>query len=297
MTIVAVDAAECGAADRPGHLPGALADAVVPGAPVTVMTHGFRYRPGDPRRCPHRSLLSPDPRRAVAWPRRLGFGRGAPGIAVGFGWAAAGSLWRAYAASAEAGGALARLVAGLRAAGAGRINIIGHSLGARVALHALPALAAGDVARLILLSGAEFRAPARDLLSSPAGRAAEVLNVASGENALFDVSFALLVGRGEGPMLSAGLDLPQAVTLRIDCDRHRAAVAALGFPVAPADRLVCHWSAYTRPGLFPLYRAFLHRPDRLPFGLLRAALPAGPGPRRPRLMPPAALPPGSVAAH
>ncbi|QYK40954.1 MAG: alpha/beta hydrolase [Paracoccaceae bacterium] len=292
MTVVAVNAGTCGDGLPPGIAPHLRA-----GAPVTVMIHGFRYTPDDPRRDPNADIFALSPRGGLSWPRRLGYGRGAPGVAVGFGWRGSGTLWQAHERAEQAGDALGSLVRGLRGAGAGRVNLIAHSLGARVALAALHGLAPGDVGRIVLLSGAEFRERAKAALMTPAGRATEVLNVTSRENDAFDFLFETLIGRRHGPTLGAGLHLPHCATLQIDGAAHRKGLASLGYPVAPASRLVCHWSAYMRPGLFPLYRAFLHQPDRLPLGLLRGALPSDTAPRWSRILPRAPLPPGRIAAQ
>lgn len=271
------------------------------GTPVTVMIHGYRYSPDDPRNDPHAEILAAVPlrrnARIVSWPRRLGFGRGAPGVAIGFGWRAGGTLWQAHDGAALAGRALAGLIRQARSIGAGSVNIIAHSLGARVAVSALHDLPPGDVGRIVLLSGAEFRDVARAALLTPAGRTSEVLNVTSGENALFDAGFKVLMSglrRAAGPALGAGLALPNCVTLRIDDGAHRVGLRRMGFRLASGVRPLCHWSAYTRPGLFPLYRAFLHDPACLPMDRLRAALPAVPVQRRSFLGWPAG--PGSAGA-
>lgn len=297
MPIFAVNARPDGRLE--GDLAG-LCAAASGGARVTVMLHGYRYAPGGGPADPHATLyaLAPDRRvrRVVSWPRKLGLARG--GIGIGFGWCGGGSLWRAEAAAGRAGAGLAQLVRALRAAGAGPVGMIGHSLGARVALAALPHLDPGDAGRLVLLAAAEFRERAAAALATPAGRAAEVLNVTSRENDLFDaLSEALLGarGRGLGPALGAGLTAPNAVTLQIDSAAHRAGLAALGYRIAGPGLRLCHWSAYLRPGLFPLYRAFLGDPGRLPLPLLRAALAAAPAPRWSRLIAP--LPPAPRAAH
>jgi Protein of unknown function (DUF726) len=257
--------------------------ALPPGAPVTVMMHGFRFTPYEPENCPHGTLFAATPaplgRRTPSWARRLGLMRdGGPGagLAIGFGWRANGTIWQAHDRAAEAGLALATLVARLRAAGAGPVGLIGHSLGGRVALSALPHLTPGDIGRIALLSAAEFQEPAAAALASPAGRAAEVLNITSRENDAFDLMFEMLIGgplRRRGLTLAAGLRLPNVATVQIDCPAHRAALRALGFPTAAPISTICHWSAYLRPGLFPLYRAFLHRPGELPLSRLQAALP------------------------
>ncbi|MGQ0566641.1 MAG: hypothetical protein ACT4OK_16455 [Gemmobacter sp.] len=287
MTVIAVNAA--------GSLPTVSAplDRLIatlpPGAPITILLHGYRYNPANATKDPHRSIFAAAPARrdgrTLSWSRRLGL-TGAR-IGIGFGWQADGHLWAAHAEAARAGQALSILIKGLRDAGAGPVGLIGHSLGGRVALQALPHLAAGDVGRIVLLSAAEFRGAAEAALSTPAGRTAEVLNVTSRENDLFDKAFELLIGSAPGPegrTLGAGLSARNAVTLQIDGAQHRAGLRALGFPTAAPMRRICHWSAYMRPGLFPLYRAFLHRPETLTLSALRAALPAETAPRWSRLV-------------
>ena len=289
MAVVGVNAA--------GDTPVALSPiapalaSLPPGAPVTIMIHGYRFSPLRAATDPHAEIFSPRPRfgnaRIISWPKRLGYSRGTPGLAIGFGWHASSTIWQAHAEAARAAVALARLVAELRGMGAGPVGVIGHSLGARVALQAMQHLAPGDLGRVILLSAAEFRDRAEAALATPCGRAAQILNVTSRENDLFDFLFERLIGgpmRVFGPAVGEGLSAPNAVTLQIDGAHHRAGLRALGFPTAAPTRLVCHWSGYMRPGLFPLYRAFLHRPDALPLHALRAPLPLDTAPRWSRLL-------------
>lgn len=284
MPIVAVNAGPAGSADPAGDLRAAI----TPGARVTVLIHGFRYAPGATGNCPHGTLYAPRPApggpRVVSWPRKLGLLRAGTGI--GFGWKGSGSIWTAYRAAGAAGLSLAGLVRGLRAAGSGPVDILAHSLGARVALAALANVAPGDIGRMLLLSAAEFRQPAATALATQAGRAAEVLNVTSRENDLFDGLMELLFTAGLrnlGPSLGSGIPAANAVTLQIDSEAHRDALSALGFPLAGPGRRICHWSGYLRPGLFPLYRAVLA--GRLPLPVLRAALPDATAPRWSRLLP------------
>ena len=110
-----------------------------------------------------------------------------------------------------------------------------------------------------------------------------MLNVTSRENDLYDKALELLLGGPQACALGSGLDAPNAVTLQIDHPGHRAGLRALGFPTAAPVRRICHWSAYMRPGLFPLYRAFLHQPEALNTAMLRAALPPDTAPRWSRL--------------
>ena len=262
------------------------------GAPVVVLIHGYSFSPRVARHDPHRHILSLAPDagcwKAVSWPRHLGFGRRADrGLAIAFGWEARGTLWRAGAEALRAGRALARLVAEVRRLRPGApVDIVAHSLGARVALSALPRLNPGDVGRIVLMAGAEFSCRAATAIDSPAGRAAEVLNVTSRENDLFDLCVEVVLGAGRGRTLGHGLARPRPnwLDLQIDDAASLAALRRLGFRIAPPAVAVCHWSSYLRPGLFTFYRALLHDRARLPMGMLAAQLPGVQAPRWSRLL-------------
>lgn len=262
------------------------------GAPVVVMIYGYRFMPGLSGHCPHEHILSLHPTpgvpRAVSWPAQLGLADNQAGLAIAFGWPSRGALRDCYARAAHAGTHLATLIARLRALAPDRpVDVIAHSLGARVALSALPFLQAGDVGRMILLAGAELRLRARAVLDTPAGRAAEVLNVTSRENAVFDLLLESALTLGLGRSLGRGLPRPPAnwTDLRIDRPETLTALAARGFPVDPPRQRICHWSAYLRPGVFPIYHAVLTR--RIAPATLRSPQPGSallPG-RRPRSLP------------
>jgi len=264
--------------DRPvpdGDLAEAV-EALPDGAPIIVLIHGFKYRPEDSRRCPHKQILSLAARqtaRIVSWPRHLGFGRGQAdeGLCVAFGWSGTGLLWQAYAEAARAGRALSALIADLQILRPGPVHLVGHSLGARVALSSFEGLPDGTIGRTILLAAADTRAQAEAALGSPAGRSAEIVNVRSRENTLFDLLLraAIFPHRPGLRALGAGLGRrdPRWVDLAIDCEASRAHLRALGFRIPPPLRRICHWSAYLRPGLFPLYRALLR--ESLPLAALR----------------------------
>jgi hypothetical protein len=295
MPLIAVNADAAGVAGL-SSLRGALA-ALPQTAPVVVMLHGYRYTPRVDWRSPHRHILSLAPvsraARVVSWPDRLGLGAGAEGLAVAFGWDAAGSLWRAWAEARRAGAALARVLDEAAQRTGRPAHVIAHSLGARVTLAALAPL--GDtpaLGRAILIAAAEFRDAAARALATPAGRAAEVLNVTSGENDPFDAALEWLVAphRPGARSLGAGLGRSAAnwTDLPLDDEATLAALAGLGFRIAPPARRVCHWSGYLRPGVFPLYRAVID--GRLPLAVLRAALPGTAPPRWSRLFAPPALP-------
>ncbi len=258
-------------------------------APVVIMLHGYRYSPSHQRASPHHFILSPTGQRGRtrSWPRRMGFGQrwAQSGLCIAFGWEADGTLWQAYKEAANASLALSQLILTVQSIHPGPVSIIAHSLGARVALGALPHLPARAVARMVLLAGAEFQSTATAALETPAGRTTEVLNVTSRENDIYDFLFERLLAplSLRARSIGAGLALPNAVTLQIDCPAHRSALRALGYPTAEPARLMCHWSAYTRPGMFPFYRAFLRRPASLPLAILRHTLPTTIAPRWSRL--------------
>ncbi len=259
--------------------------------PVTLMVHGYKYLPGHPVHCPHTSLLAADPvradRRILSWPRPLGLhGQPGEGVGISFGWPARGSIWAAHGRAETAGDALAHLLARIHAIDPARpIHIVAHSLGARVTLRAIAESAPGTVARAILLAAAEFSATAEAALGH-AGRGTQVLNVTSRENDLFDFLLERLIAppRPGDRMLGLGrLRLPNMVTLQLDDARSLEALAEAGFPIAPPLRRICHWSPYTRDGVFPLYRAVLS--GEMPLPRLRALLPADGTPRWSRLVP------------
>ncbi len=265
-----------------------------PGAPVVVMIHGFRFSPRADRHSPHRHILALDPApgcaRALSWPRHLGFGRGeaAEGLAIALGWEARGTIWQAWRSAARAGAGLAALVTLLRRLDPHRpVDLVAHSLGARVALAALPLLKAGDLGRAVLLAAAELQGTAAAAMDSPAGRAAEVMNVTTRENDLFDFGLELLVAGGRRRGLGHGLPQPRAnwVDLQLDHEDAPAALAGLGFRINGPGARICHWSAYRRPGVFALYRAFLRERAALSPAHLRAALSLPQAPRWSRLLP------------
>lgn len=272
--------------------------------PVTLMIHGYKYQPGNRQHCPHASILARAPEiddsRTVSWPRHLGLrGQRGEGLGLSFGWQARGSIWAAHREAQRAGEVLAGLLSDIRRLAPARpINIVAHSLGARVALHGISRAAPGAVTRVILLAAAEYAGTARDALRSESGRQTQVLNVTSRENDLFDFLMERLIvpPRPGDRMLGHGApDLPNMVTLQLDDARSLARLRAAGFPVAAPARRICHWSPYLRPGVFPLYRAVLS--GALPPARLRALLPQEHAPRWSRLAPRLpGLRPGGLAA-
>ncbi len=265
--------------------------AAAPG-PVTVMVHGYKYLPGHPIHCPHDSIFSQTPRlpsrKVISWPRRLGL-RDQPGEGLGLsiGWSARGTIWDAYDRAEHAGTALAGVLSDIRTLAPDRsVHLLGHSLGARVALCAIRDALPGAVTRAVLLAAAVYGQTAQEALGSEAGRKTQVLNVTSRENDFYDFLMERLVApthTGDRMLGHGSLSLPNMVTLQLDDPQSLAALSRSGFPIAQPTARICHWSPYLRSGVFALYRAYLS--GVMPQHQLRALLPVAPAPRWSRLMP------------
>ncbi len=265
-------------------------------APIVVLVHGYKFCPFDSKRDPHDNILSMAPKSrlgVISWPRHLGFGRGRDdeGLCIGFGWQARGSFWQAYREAERAGRALAELIGLIAARSDRRVHLVAHSLGVRVALGAIAAAPCGAVGRSILMAAAEFQGAAAHCLSKPAGQRAEIINVTSRENDIFDVMVERLIHPfGGAQALGAGLSeaMPNWLDIQIDHAPTRAALAGLGHRIAAPERRVCHWSGYLRPGLFGFYSDLIRTPDALPMALLKTALPEACDRRWSRLLSPPA---------
>jgi hypothetical protein len=155
------------------------------------------------------------------------------------------------------------------------IQVIAHSMGACVALSALPLLPPGLIDQMILFAAAESRGRALAALDSPAGKVVEVINVTTRENDLFDAYFEWGLHLGLRTSIGQGLGQCRANwhDLWIDQPRTLQALACLGHPLPDPPRRICHWSPYLRPGTIALYRALIdgrlaeqqlphHRPGR-----------------------------------
>ena len=281
-----------GAGDLDAALKAMLVD-LPPGAPIVVLVHGYKFSPISGSACPHSHILSLNPqpgcKKAVSWPRHLGFGRGeaAEGLCIAFGWAARGTIWQAWRRAALAGVALADLIERIRVLRPDGVDIVAHSLGARVTLAAVRALPARSVGRVVLMAAADYRGAAHAVLATPAGRTAEFVNITSRENDVFDCLMEWLLPRRGDRALGAGLgrQKPNWLDIQMDCDATRAALADLGYRIPAPARRICHWSAYLRPGLFGLYRDLIRNRHALPLACLRRVLPAEPASRWSRMWP------------
>lgn len=277
----------------PAPVEAALARIGPTEGPAVVMIHGFKYQPGHQQHCPHRHILALHPEAlpwsAPSWPRQLGFGTGlkAEGLAVAFGWEARGTLWAAQRRAVEAGRALAKVIAALRAQAPERpVHVIGHSLGTELALEALHHLPAGSVGRIISLTGACYQSRAQAALATEAGRGVEFVNITSRENDPFDFLFERLIAPPQAGdrAIGHGLEAANAVTLQMDCAGTLAHLTGMGAAIGAPERRVCHWSSYTRPGALQFYKDLLRRPERLPLAALRLGVPPRPAPRWSRLL-------------
>jgi hypothetical protein len=251
------------------------------GQPIVVLVHGYKFNPGRPGADPHRSLfaLSSLPNRRIrSWPAGLGFAddQGESGLCVGFAWPASephvASLLRTgrtgfarvYDRAGQQGRHLADLLRLLQRLAPGhRIDLLAHSLGARVALAALPHLEVPP-GRMVLLGAAEFDARAAEFLGSrPPGAAPEIYNVTSRANDLYDLAFETFAPRRGRRERAIGLGLNRQLPCWLDLQLDRADVTAWanaqGIPLVSHGARLCHWSFYTADGTLALYQAILRR--------------------------------------
>jgi hypothetical protein len=274
-------------------------------APVCILVHGFRFtwRPemGAGSHCPHSRLYleeaaAPErrlrPARA-AWPAALGFAEAGPddGLCICLGWDArlsrsGVSLMRSrgfaevYRGAGVAGQALATLVAAVAEARPGRpVDVLAHSLGARVALTATAIAPNLPYGRLVLLGAAEYAGEARRAVRilDRAGSGAAVYHVLSRANDLFDALFQFLAPpparAGDRPLGAAGLGRghPRWLDLQLDHPEMRDWLARRGHGLTrPVERL-SHWHFYADPGAMRLYRAILRERSAHAIPALRGA--------------------------
>lgn len=260
MPLFRINADACGVHlhDDPSGSLQPLVAAAARARSVVIMVHGFKYSPFGKHHCPHSKIFAPQ-----GWPAAFGADRH-DRLVVAFGWHARGPLSRVHQQATIRSAQLACLIRLLRQSRR-PVHLVAHSLGATVSLAALPYLAARDVGRVLLLSGAAHHSLARHALGSPAGACAQVVHVTSGENAIYDRLFEAFAP-GDGSFARA-VTAPNLHTLMIDQAATRSALAAMGFPLGAPRGARCHWSSYTCPGVMALNDAILSgqiRADTLP---------------------------------
>ena len=251
-------------------------------APIVIMIHGYKYHPRSPVTDPHRLLYSAHPERmgpkAVSWPVELGF---APmgetdGLAIGFGWEGRPShkispkpflnrFAHVYAQANRAGGHLARVLGWIaELAPHQKVDLVAHSLGARVVFCALARDQFTNLGRLILMGGAEYASQVDRVLKTPdRAPSLEVFCVRSRQNAFIDFLFESFAPRpaADDFAIGRGYEGPQNswMNIRLDDPATLAMLSARGIGLSrPSSRkLVDHWSFYERAGIMKFYRQLL----------------------------------------
>lgn len=251
-------------------------------APIIIMIHGYKHDPSNPEKCPHKRIFCDQS--AYGWPNLLGYSRDedTQALCIGFGWPARGGLRNAHRRAGQMASHLADFITMLRVRMPNRpIHILAHSLGSEMALSALPFLRFKDVGRIILISGATYKSHARAMLATPAGKSAEILNVVSRENDIFDHMFEQLIPstQDQDRTLGEGLCDKNVVNLQLDCERNLAAIALLGTRIAPPKYIISHRSGYRRQGAMAFYAQILGSRGHHRIANLKTLLPAKPGPR------------------
>ena len=252
------------------------------GAPIVIMIHGYKYHPRAQSTDPHRLLFSPRPEvsctRSVSWPLELGFAQLGvdDGLAIGFGWEGRpsrkiapkpflNSFAHVYAQATRAGGHLARVLGWIAELAPGRaVDLIAHSLGARVAFCGISRRASDNLGRLILMGGAEYASVVdQSFRRSDHAQMPEVFCVRTRQNAFVDFlfeSFAprshphdFAIGRGyQGPR-------DRWMNIRLDDPATLGVLSARGIGLSrpAAGKLVDHWGFYQRAGIMKFYRQLL----------------------------------------
>ncbi len=260
--------------------------------PVIIMVHGFKYDPECASCSPHETIFgrasSHDSAHIAQWPRPLGFSTEQPdqGLGIAFGWRARGDLWSAQRSAHSAGRHLARVITHLHKVAPQRpIHAITHSMGSEVVFKALHHLHPGTLTRIIALSGASYTSRVCAAMQTPAGTTAELFNITSRENDLFDFVYERLMAppTPQDRAMGTGVHAPNAVNIQLDCTRSLSVLTGFGAHIAPPNARVCHWSSYTRPGALQFYGHAMRRPQDVPLHALQQDLPSAPDRRWSRI--------------
>ncbi|MEM9044306.1 MAG: hypothetical protein AAGC81_06405 [Pseudomonadota bacterium] len=281
---------------------------LAPEDPVCILIHGYRFtwRADTPCLDPHLRLFGAGQSRCGQlrpvrgdWAGWLGFSEepDRDGLCIAFGWEArstkSGGRSRTFAKiyrdAAKAAGALGILAAHIAARRPGlSIDMLAHSLGARVALNCLSQRPLDQYGRVILMGAAEFVSEAEAALAAP--HQAEIYHMLSRANDPFDGLFGLLaptqlamhqvslgirgLGRAHARWIDLQLDLP-ALGDWLEMRGHRLT----------REERVSHWHFYADAGAMGFYRAILrHRPPHAIRNLRAARIPEEIEPRWSRLI-------------
>lgn len=250
-------------------LRASLETALAAEGPIVIMLHGYKFRPNDPKHCPHSHIFAlKDVRdgKVISWPAHLGMTapEAKDGLAIAFGWDARGTVWQARDSAKQASVALATVVCMIRrAAPCKPVHIFAHSMGGYVALKAIKQLSPYDIGRAVLMNAAVYRRQALEALASPAGQSCEFFNITSQENAFFDAAFEYLFRpeHSGDRVLGPNLHADNAISLDLSRPEVLGYFAELGLDIAPRTHSVCHWSTYLRAGVFDLYQALFRQPE------------------------------------
>ena len=254
-------------------------------APIVIMIHGYKYHPAYPANDPHKLLYSSDPEthssNSTSWPLGLGFQKltHEDGLAIGFAWEGKpstkilpkprlSSFAHVYAQANRAGSHLGRLIDWIGELSPGRkIDIIAHSLGARVTFSGLLRAKNTNMGRIILMGGAEYKSVVeryfRHINRSPK---LEVFCVRTRRNAFVDFLFETFAPRPHptDTAIGRGYQGPRAnwMNIRLDDPAMLTMLSTRGIGISPPTsmKLVDHWGFYNRAGILKFYQHLLrHR--------------------------------------
>ena len=241
-----------------------------------IMIHGYKFDSTQRHHCPHATMFNPSAveqdYRTLSWPDAFHMAP-AGSCAIGFSWPARGRLKSVYHLAARAGVELGQLIKALRSNYPKTpIHLMAHSMGARVVLRAFHTLGAGNIERAILMFPAEYEVPSEAALNTDAGQTCEILTIASRENAFYEYLFSWMNLAGHQMGRAFGGYQPSRtnhVTVWIDRKEIIDALHSMDIQVGTRKRRLCHWSAYTRTGIFNLYARWLFHPRQLPITTLQ----------------------------
>jgi len=271
------------ASDLRLHLAQAL-ELAPKSAPIVIMIHGYKYHPGHPNSNPHKLLFShsnTQSTKLTSWPLGLGFEKMTTkdGLAIGFAWEGLprkdirpkpmlSSFAHVYKQANRAGGHLARILKWIHVLAPGRpVDLIAHSLGARVAFSGLSRLSTRNVDRVILMGGAEY-ASSLDRYFRHIDRDSdlEVFNITTRQNSFVDFLFECFAPRSNPSDFAIGKGYvgPTSNWLNLNLDDtatlNMLATRGIGISRARKLKLVDHWGFYARAGVLRFYQQLLrHR--------------------------------------